>query len=172
MVKIVIIFLNLALSILFLSLISWFEAKESEIKNVNRKHKSDIRKLKKIPAINEAIEEKVRPALKIQPKSVEEADLKLIKFFDKYAEGYNFEINQYTYSDNIAHYLDITYTLDRNEKKLLNEFMQMQFQSGFIQFKKFQLKKMKLVGEIQLVQPFASANPEPIQEEVTDVAPE
>ena len=170
MIKIVIIFINLALSILLLSLISWFETKEREIENVNRKHKSDIQKLKKIPAINKAIEEKVRPALKIQPNTPEEADLKLIKFFDRYAEEYAFEVNQYTYSDSIAHYLDITYNLERSEKQLLNEFMQMKFQSGFIQFKKFQLKDTKLSGEIQLVQPFAS--PEQNQEELIDDVPQ
>ena len=170
MLKIVLIFFNLASSVLLLSLISWFELKENEIRSVNSKHKRDIQKLKKIPSLNAAIEKYVRPALKIQPKSAEEADLKLIKFFDAYAQGYNFKVNRYVYSDNIAHYLDISYSLQRADMANLNDFMKSSFESGFIQFKEFKVAGEQLIGEIQLVQPYK--NPNPIVPEVSDDVPQ
>ncbi len=170
MLKVTIIFLNLALSVLLLSLITWLEAKESEIKSINSKHKRDIQKLKKIPSLNASIKKYVSPALKIQPKSAEGADLKLIRFFDAYSEEYDFKIDKYTYSDDIAHYLDIAYSIPRSDKKVLNDFMKTPFKSGFIQFKEFKLKGTTLSGEMQLVQPYT--NPTPVVEEVSNDVPQ
>ncbi len=170
MLKITLIFVNMAISVLLLSLISWFEVKEAEIRSINSKHKRDIQKLKKIPSLNAAIEKYVRPALKIQPKNAQEADLKLIRFFDEYAKKYDFKVDKYMYSDDIAHYLDITYSLQRSEKKNLNNFMKTFFKSGFIQFKEFQAKGETLDGKIQLVQPYT--NPTPLVEKVSDDVPQ
>lgn len=170
MLKIVFIFVNLAISVLLLSLISWFEVKEDEIKSINSKHKRDIQKLKKIPALNASIEKYVRPALKIQPKSPQEADLKLIQFFDAYMQEYDFVVNKYVYHDNIAHYLEIDYTLLRSDRKNLNDFMKTSFKSGFIQFKEFEVKGTTLHGTIQLVQPYT--NPIPLVQKVSDDVPQ
>lgn len=157
MLKIILIFVNLAISVLLLSLISWFKVKENQIKPVTFSYETDIEKLKNIPELNAFIEKYVRPALKIQPKTSEEADLKLINFFNTYAKRYDFVIEKYVSSDKIAHYLQINYRLQRSDKKNLNQFMGNSFKSGFIQFKKFEVKGTTLYGTIQLVQPYTKS---------------
>ncbi len=158
MVKIFITFINISLVILLLSLVSWFEKKDIEIQDVNRKHMSDIRKLKNIPAINKSINKYVRPALKVWPKSDEKADLKLIRFFDKHALEYDFIVNKYLYHDSIAHYLEIEYSIPRSNKKALYDFLQTKFHGGFIQFLNFNVKDKKLEGTLQVIQPFTGDN--------------
>ena len=158
MLKFFIVFINIALVILLLSLTTWFEKRDIEIQNINSKHLRDIAKLRNIPKINNAIEKYVKPELKVWPKSDERADLKLIQFFDRYAIPYHFVVNKYLYKDTIAHYLEIDYSIDRNKKKELLHFLQTQFKGGFIQFRSFDLDKEKLKGTIQLIQPFTGEN--------------
>jgi hypothetical protein len=155
MIKPIIILLNLSLSILLISLISWFEFKESEINSINSKHLRNIQKLKKIPNINKAIEKNLRPTLKILPKTSAEADLKLITFFDKNNNQYNFSVTKYIYNDNIAHYLEIKYSIERDKREKLLNFKSLKFLSGFIQFKEFNLKDSYLNGTLLLIQPYS-----------------
>jgi hypothetical protein len=169
MLKLILILLNLSLAVLFLSLISWFETKEIEIQAINKKHKQDIQALQKIPDINKAIIKYVRPTLKIQPKSAEEADLRLIQFYDHFADQYNFKVKKYIFSDTLAHYIDIEYDLKRNDKKQLLHFMQTAFKSGFIEFQSFNVNKDKLRGALQVIQPFTDLSKIKQQEVPEDV---
>ncbi len=155
MIKIIIICINFFISILLVSLISWFETKKDEINFINSKHLRDIEKLKKIPYINQVIEKNLRPTLKVLPKTSEEADLKLIKFFDKHSDKYNFSVDKYIYHDHVAHYLEIKYSIDRDEHKALYNFMHLKFLGGFIKFHKFDVKKSTFTGQILLIQPYS-----------------
>ncbi len=155
MIKIFTITLSTVLMVLMLASISWFEQEQEKVETINKKHREDIRKLKKIAQINAWLDS-IR--FKTLSESENEAEYHLVSYFDDNAKTYDFQVNRYIYKDNTAKNLDISYTIDRNNSKNLDALMSIHYKNGFLQFKKLEMDQKGIKGEIQLIQPYNGEN--------------
>ncbi|MCW8822289.1 MAG: hypothetical protein OQK45_08670 [Sulfurovum sp.] len=158
MIKTFTIILSVVLVVLMIDSISWFEQEQEKIETINKKHIEDIEKLKKIKQINVWLDSIVKSKLKILSESEDEAEYHLVNYFDDNTEVYNFQVNRYMYNDNDAKNLNITYSVDRDNTSKLNTLMSILYKDGFLQFRKFEMNKKNIKGEIQLIQPYNGDN--------------
>jgi len=154
MIKLIIITVSFSFSILLLSLCSWFELEEKEIKKVSNAHFQKIEKIKRINQINSWIDANIKPDLKEVSPSDDKADENLIKYFDKNSKKYNFSIKKYIYTDEDVKKFNISYEVNKNDKKHLDSFMRINYQNGFLEFKKLKIDSENIIGEIQLIQAY------------------
>lgn len=158
MIKTFTITLTIVLMVLMIDSISWFEYEQEKIETINKKHIEDIEKLKKIKQINVWLDSIVKSKLKILSESEDEAEYHLVSYFDDNAEVYNFKVNRYMYSDNDTKNLNISYSVDRDNTAHLNTLISLLYKDGFLQFKKLEMDKNNIKGEIQLIQPYNGDN--------------
>lgn len=154
MIKFIIITISFSVSILLLSLNSWFELEKTKIIKITDTNIQNIKKIKKINQINSWLDANVRPDLKEISPSDDKADENLIKYFDKNSKKYNFSIKKYIYADEDVKKFDISYEVNKNNKKHLNSFMHLDYQNGFLEFKKLKINNKNVIGKIQLVQSY------------------
>lgn len=154
MIKIVAITLSFVLSVLMLSLTTWFENESLKIQEINKQHKQEIQKLREIAKINLWLDKVVKPSLEKVPTNIASTDDSLVNFFDEYSQAYNFRVSKYIYKDENSRNLDIKFNILRNAKKELKNLMTLKYNKGFLRFNNFDLKDKKIMGEIEVVQPF------------------
>lgn len=153
MIKIAAISLALVLSVLMLALTEWFDEQQNVVLQINREHRSEIQKLKKIKTINEWLDRIVKPSLDKVPVGIQDSDEGLVSFFDEHAEKFNFKVTKYIYKSEQTHNLDISFKIPRNDKERLSELLSLKRDIGFLQFKTFTLKDKDLVGKLRIIQP-------------------
>jgi len=158
MIRLITIFIITSITILLYSLTSWFENQKMHIDEFNNKYIRDIKKLEQIPSLNLTLQKKVIPRLYRIPKSVDKADQKLIRFFDKYSQKYNFTVSKYLYQTGTTRRLEIKYTIPRSNKKELKDFLKLKLEDGFVKFESFNVIQDELKGNIILIQPFFEGN--------------
>ncbi len=157
MMKITLIAINIALAIFLYFLNTWYEQEDIQIQKINKKYVTNTRKLKEIEKIDKWLSAKVKQNLTIIPKDSQNADLKLIAFFDTYAKKYTFQVEKFIYNDERAHFLNIKYSLPRENYKYLVQFMQQKYKGGYKILQNFAVDKATLQGELILVQPYLTA---------------
>jgi hypothetical protein len=154
MIKIIAISLGFILSILMISVTSWFENETLKVQAINKEHKREIQKLQKIASINAWLDEVVKPSLEKVPKNLSASDDSLVNFFDLYSNTYNFQVANYLHKDQNSRNLDIRFSISRNAKEELKRLMTLRYQKGFLRFNTFHLGDKEVKGEIEIVQPF------------------
>lgn len=152
--KITLIAINIILAIFLYFLNIWYKQADIQIQKISKKYVINTRKLKKIEKIDKWFSTKIKQNLIIAPKDSQKADLNLINFFDNYSKDYTFEIEKFIYNDEYAHFLDVKYTLPRENYEYLIQFMQQKYKNGYIMLKNFMLDKDMLKGELILIQPY------------------
>jgi len=160
MIKIVAISLALIFSVLMVALSDWFEEQQLIVEKINREHRSEIQKLKKIKKVNAWLNKVVKPSLDNAPKNVQGSDDGLVEFFDKYASEFDFQVKRYIYEDKGTHNIDISFETPRDDKEKLNKLVLLKREKGFLQFTTFKLQDKKIVGELRIIQPFYGENNE------------
>ena len=153
MIKIIAISFALIFSVLMVALADWFVDQEQIVQKINREHKSEIQKLKKIKKVNEWLNKIVKPSLDNVPKSLQDSDDGLINFFDRHATAFNFQVKKYIYATKDTHNIDISFEIDRNQKDRLNELVLLKRKKGFLQFTQFTIDEKKVKGELRAIQP-------------------
>lgn len=154
MIKIVAITLSFVLSVLMLSLTTWFENESLKVQEINKQHQHEIKKLRQIAKINSWLDRVVKPSLAKVPTNLASTDDSLVDFFDQYSQTYNFRVSKYIHKDENSRNLDIKFNISRNAKRELKNLMTLKYNKGFLRFNYFELKDKKIMGEIEVVQPF------------------
>ncbi len=154
MIKILIITLSITLSVLMVSCISWFKKEELKLEAINKVQLEDIEKLKKIVQINVWLHHIIKPLTDSIPTSANRAEKKLVQYFDRNSEEYNLQVSHYIYEDDISKYLDNSYKVDRYNAKQINDLMNINYKSGFLQFIEFNMNKKDITGTFKLIQPY------------------
>jgi len=158
MMRLVVLFIILALSALLYGFSEWLESQKESLTKVNHKYKSDIYKLQEIPTINTSVEQKIFPHLKHIVTSSDEADKLLIDFFDAHAHKFNFVVDKYLYTKKQTRCMELHYMIPRESKKHLAQFLKLGIANEMIKLQTLQLKKGSLTGTLLLVQPFEKAS--------------
>ena len=156
MIKISFIVINVILAIFLYFLNIWYEQQDIKIQKINKKYISDTRKLKEIKKIDNWLNENVKHNLIKIPKNSENADINLIHFFDVHAKEYNFQVEKFIYKDEMAHFLNIKYSISRENYNNLLKFMRQEYKGGYLFIKSFKVEKAILNGELIVVQPYPS----------------
>ncbi len=154
MKKIILISANIILVIFLYFLNIWYEDEDVKIRQINKSYTENIRKLDKLAKINRWISENVKQNFIPFPDSAQNADLKLISFFDTYATKYSFQVQKFIYKDKYAHFLNIKYTLPRSNYTKLVQFMKQKYKSGYKMLQSFNVDKDTLQGELIIIQPY------------------
>ena len=154
--KISFIVINVILAIFLYFLNIWYEQQDIKIQKINKKYISDTRKLKEIKKIDNWLNENVKYNLIKIPKNSENADIKLIHFFDVHAKEYSFQVEKFIYKDEMAHFLNIKYSISRENYNNLLKFMRQEYKGGYLFIKSLKMEKAILKGELIVVQPYPS----------------
>jgi len=160
---------NIILAVFLYFLTLWYKQESVAMNETNKNYIRNTKKLQDIKKIDQWLQSKVKKHFVKIPENLQKADLKLIAFFDAYAKEYNFEVEKFIYKDEYAHFLDIKYSLSRGDYKNLMQFMQQQYQNGYILFKKFLIDKDTVKGELQVVQPYPTKEPKKKEMIIDDV---
>ena len=169
MIKISFIVINVVLAIFLYFLNIWYEQQDIKIQKINEKYISDTRELQEIKKIDNWLNENVKQNLITIPKNTEEADIKLIHFFDTHAKEYSFQVEKFIYKDEMAHFLNIKYSISRGNYNNLLKFLKQEYKSGYLFIKSFNIEKTKLNGELIVVQPYPSKNKKTNKRSLEDV---
>jgi len=169
MMKISIIAANIVLAIFLYFLTLWYEQQDIQIQQINKKYRSDIRKLKEVKRIDDWLKKNVKQNLKKIPNSSEIADIQLIHFFDTHAKEYSFQVEKFIYKDEKAHFLNIKYAISRDNYKSLLKFMKQEYKGGYLFIKSFNIEKAMVKGELIVVQPYPSKNKKTIERSLENV---
>jgi len=156
MKKVILIGLNVMLVVFLYFLTIWYQEEDIKIRQINKTYTEDIQKLKKLAKINKWINANVKQNFTRFPNSSQDADLQLIAFFDTYAKKYSFQVEKFIYKDKYAHFLDVKYSLPRDNYKNLVQFMQQKYKGGYKMLQNFNLDKDTLNGELILIKPYLS----------------
>jgi len=167
--KISIIAANKALAIFLYFLTLWYEQQDIQIQQINKKYRSDIRKLKEVKKVDDWLNKNVKQNLKKIPNSSEIADIQLINFFDTHAKEYSFQVEKFIYKDEKAHFLNIKYVISRDNYKSLLKFMQQEYKGGYLFIKSFNIEEAIVKGELVVVQPYPSKNKKTKERSLEDV---
>jgi len=157
-IKLVAISMGFVLSVLMIALVSWFETEEQKVEAINQQHLQEIKRLQKISKINKWLDKVVKPSLAKTPSDANRSDEPIVQFFDQYADEFHFQVQKYIYKDENTHNLNIEFELLRDEKKALEKLMTLKYKRGFLQFNHFKVRDEKVLGELQIVQPFYGDN--------------
>jgi len=170
MIKIMFITINITLAIFLYFLNIWYNQEDIQIQKINKKYVRNIRKIKEIEKIDTWLRKEVQQNLIKIPKDSQKADLELIAFFDRYAKKYTFQVVKFIYKDKYAHFLNIKYSLPRENYKYLVQFMQQKYKGGYKILQNLAVDKATLQGELILVQPYLTV--EKKQEPIADDVPQ
>ncbi|MFA6138210.1 MAG: hypothetical protein WC667_09000 [Sulfurimonas sp.] len=159
MIKIIIISINFALSILLIASISWFELEHLKIEKINKKRLEDIEKLTKISQINLWLESINKSMYyKMIEKDSDRADDNLIKFYDKHVEKYHLLIKQFIHEDDSSKNINMLYSVNRANLQDMYGLIGLEYDDGFLHFCELKMDKMAITGEIQLIQLYNGEN--------------
>ena len=153
MKKLLIISAAFALSILMVAASNWFEEQTKVVESINRQHLHEIERLKKIAKINKWLRSTITPFIESLPKDANASDVTLVKFFDRYADRFDFRVKNYIYKDKYSHNLDVMFKIPRYDKKNLQELMLLRYPTGYLQYNTFELKEESVIGKLRIVQP-------------------
>ena len=153
-IRLIAISFGFIMSVLMIALVSWFETEEQKVEAINQQHLQEIKRLQKISKINIWLDKVVKPSLAKTPSDANRSDEPIVAFFDQYAPEFHFQVQKYIYEDKNTHNLDIKFELLRDEKEALTKLMTLKYKRGFLQFNNFRVKDEKVLGELQIVQPF------------------
>ncbi|HFU75364.1 MAG TPA: hypothetical protein ENK66_03880 [Arcobacter sp.] len=156
MIKISIIFLFMILAILLFSLSDWYTEQNQKFQAVNNEHLREIRKLRKIKELNVWLQNRVEPFLSSLPNDMAASDKNIVLFFDENSNKFNFKVSKYLYSDELTQNLDILFSCHRSNKKQLAKLIQLQYPTGYIQFRELKTFGKNITGMLQIVQPVFS----------------
>jgi len=151
-IKIIIISINFALSMVLIASISWFEQENLKIENINKKQSEDILKLKKIGEINLWLDSIDKSMYKVIEKDSDRADENLLKFYGTHEKNYNLVIKRFIYEDSISKNMNMLYSVNRENLKDISGLVSLDYDSGFVQFRELNINKTTITGEIQLIQ--------------------
>lgn len=154
----VVVTINLTLSVLMAGAISWFEQEEIKIENINKKHLSEIKRLEKIPHINDWIESSILPKVKLLPSNLEEGTLNIVRFYDTNAYNYNMIVDRYFYKEDISENIDFTYSVKRDDTAMLRGIFEIDYIDGFLQFLELKTSQKNISGKIEIVQLYSEGS--------------
>jgi len=155
MMRIFLITVLFALSVILYGVSEWFKVESSQIASINKRHQNEIEKLKKIAKINMWLEHHTKSYFQQLPQTSESGDKELVTFYDKYATEFNFKINRFIYSgEGTTHNLDLSFFLERSLKKEIEELVVLHYRKGFLKFSRFEVTKDKISGTLKIVQPY------------------
>ena len=151
--NIIFITINLVFIVLLLSLIDWFEKEEFKVKSINKQYTENIKKMEKVSQINKWVYDDIFPIIKRKQNASQNSDENLITFFDDNADKYNFIVDKYIYSDSLSKNIDLSYSINIDDKEKLTNFINIKYKSGFLQFRELKMDKKSLSGTLQVIQP-------------------
>jgi len=133
----------------------WYETEQQKLEVINKEHTRDIRTLREIRQINVWLAKEIEPFLQTLPKNTSSSKNQLVLFFDRYSQLFDFKVEKYIYKDDLTQNLDISFTVNRDNKDL-QKLMQLQYKTGYIEFKNFKVDEKKITGILHLVQPMVN----------------
>ena len=157
MKKTIIISIIFVSSILLYSLGQWYETQEQKLKVINKEHIRNIKTLREIREINVWLKKDIEPFLQALPKDTSSSKNQLILFFDRYSQLFDFKVEKYIYEDKFTQNLDISFAVNRDNNDL-KKLMQLQYKTGYIEFKNFKVDDKKVTGILHLIQPMGNGD--------------
>lgn len=157
MKKAVIISIVFMCSVLFYTLGLWYETQQQKLEVINKEHTRNIRTLREIRQINLWLEKDIEPFLQVLPKNTSSSKNQLVLFFDQYSQLFDFKVEKYIYKDGFTQNLDISFTVNRDNKDL-KKLIQLKYKTGYIEFKNFKVDDKKITGILHLVQPMVNGD--------------
>ncbi|MDQ1341301.1 MAG: hypothetical protein QG567_2459 [Campylobacterota bacterium] len=158
MKNISIITFSLLLFVLTTALMSWFEEEEAKVKAINVQNSKNIQKLQKIAQINLWLDNDIIPAISDDQNDSLVTDRNMIYFFDENRDKYNLLVDKYIYKDNFAKNIDLSYSISKGDRNKLKDFMKIEYDDGFLQFRELKMDANGIVGKVQVVQPHSEEN--------------
>jgi len=137
---------------------TWLEEEGQKIDALNTQYTKDIEKLRTVAQINAFLDNHIMPFTSDKQCNSIMTDKKLIDFFDDHQNRYNLLVEKFIYESDAAKNLDLSYTIERGNKEVLNDFLHIKHKDGFLQFRKLKLNTNELNGMIQVVQPYGVQN--------------
>ncbi|MDQ1244565.1 MAG: hypothetical protein QG567_310 [Campylobacterota bacterium] len=158
MKNIIIITFSLLLFVLTIALMSWFEEEELKVKAINAQNNKNIQKLQKIAQINSWLDSDIIPAISDDQNDSLITDKNMIYFFDDNRDKYNLLVDKYIYKDNFAKSIDLSYSIGKGDRDKFKDFIKIEYEEGFLQFRELKIDADGIVGKVQVVQPHNEEN--------------
>lgn len=137
---------------------TWLEEQSRKIDALNKHYSEDIKKMHTIAQINSFIDNDIVPFISDEQNNSIETDKRLIYFFDENYNRYNLLVEKYIYEDDSAKNIELSYTINRGSKEVINDFVNIEHKDGFLQFRELKLDAKELSGRFQVVQPYNAEN--------------
>lgn len=158
MKNIIIITFSLLLFVLTTALMSWFEEEEAKARAINAQNNENIQKLQKIAQINLWLDDNIIPAISDDQNDSLATDKNLIYFFDENRDKYNLLVDKYIYKENLAKSIDLSYSIGKSDRNKFEDFMKIEYNNGFLQFRELKMNADGISGKVQVVQPHSEEN--------------
>ena len=147
-----VIVVNFILCATLVGLIEWFDKEKESIASINKEHSKQMSRLQKIPMINEKIEDVIQK-VKAQPHDLQDGALKIVKFYDGNHDDYDMIVKNYLYSDDNSENIDFSFRLNRDNKELIEKFINMNYEEGFLRFSELSMDQKDIIGVVRITQP-------------------
>ena len=148
----VLTFSMMAMGIVLLSAAQWFETQALQIDQVTKGYKDDLREIRSISETHEWIERVAIPYFASVPMSTTEAELDMIRFFDRHAKTYRFKVEKFVYYEGAAK-MDIGFSFVPKNQDDIARFLAIRYDQGWVQLQKFGIKEGEMSGTLTLIQP-------------------
>lgn len=142
----------LSLGVLFFASAEWFIIKQSEVERINQEYRDTIYELENITLSNQWLQKVSLSYLSDMPQTKYDAEIEMIKFYDRYSHLYNFKVSQFIYYDTSAK-MDIGFSFVPKNQDDINRFLRLKYNYGFLQIQRFSFKEGEMSGVITLIQP-------------------
>lgn len=144
----------LTLGVLFFASVEWFELKQSEVEQINQEYRNTIRELQNIKHSNQWLRESALTDFGGMPQTKEDADINMIKFYDRYSHLYNFKVSKFIYYAPSAK-MDIGFSFIPKNQDDINRFLALKYPYGYLQISQLTAKEGIISGIITVIQPIA-----------------
>jgi hypothetical protein len=147
-------FFMMAMGIVLLAIGEWLETKSLEIDQITKGYKDDLREIRSIDETSRWLENVAIPYFSSTPMTRSEVEVDMIRFYDRYANLYQFNIVKFVYYDTAAK-MEIGFSFSPKNKDDIARFLALRYDQGLIQIQKAEMSKGKMNGILTLIQPLS-----------------
>ncbi len=133
-----------------------FKINETNMTNI--KQRENITNLKEIKETNKWIKEDVKNEKVIWIQNTSESKVKMIDFFDKNKDKYNFKVKKFFYLESDESRMIISFKIIPENEEDIHNLFNLKLDKGILIFSSIQNKGKNIFGEITLIQKIGGEN--------------
>ncbi|MDD5716548.1 MAG: hypothetical protein PHW64_01995 [Sulfuricurvum sp.] len=138
--------------VFFMGTADWFSQKSAEIASITDTYRQDIAELKKIRDINLWLKQVIIPHFSAIPETQSDAEIAMIRFYDRYSKTFNFKVSKFIYYDTAAK-MDLGFSFRTHSQEDIDRLLSLRFEGGFIQIQTLEIRPGEMNGILTLIQP-------------------